>query len=68
VNRKERGMIVDLVRCVRTDLTSGSYDRDDGGTTEGVRVEREEKAGFGLPSCMMRGRVWRDASGRMLRF
>ena len=53
-------MIVDLVRCVRMDLTSGSYDWDDGGTVERVRVEREEKAGFGLPSCMVGGRVGGD--------
>lgn len=55
-------MIVDLVRWVRTDLTSGSYDWDDGGTADRVRVEREEKSDFGLPSCMMRTRVRTDAS------
>ena len=53
VNKNERGMIVDLVRCVSMDLTSGSYDWDDGGTVERVRVEREEKADFGRPSCMV---------------
>ena len=26
VNKKEKGMIVDLVRWARMDLTSGSYD------------------------------------------
>jgi len=50
-------MIVRLVRWVRTDLTSGSYDWDDGGTADRVRVEREEKSDFALPSCMMRVRV-----------
>jgi hypothetical protein len=68
VKRKEKGKMVCLVRWVSTDLTSGSYDREDGGTAESVRVERDEKRDFCLPSCMMSGRVCRDASGRMLRF
>lgn len=54
-------MIVYFVRRVSTDFTSGSYDRDDGGTEESVRVEREEKSDFGLPSCMTKRHVCRDA-------
>lgn len=55
-------MIGYLVRCVSTDFTSGSYDRDDGGRAESVRVDRDEKRDFGLPSCMMSERVCRNAS------
>lgn len=54
-------MILYLVRCVSIDFTSGSYVRDDGGTAESVRVERDEKRDFGLPSCMMSRRVCKHA-------
>lgn len=68
MNRNEKGIIVALVRCVKTDFTSGSYDCDDGGTAESVRVESDEKRDFGLTSCMTSRRVYGDASGWMLRF
>lgn len=68
VNKKEKGMILDLVRWVKTDFTSGSYDCEDGGMAESVRVESDEKRVFGLPSCMTSRRVYGDASGLMLRF
>ena len=35
---------------------------------ERLRVEREEEADFGLPSCMVGGRVWGGRVGGMLRF